>query len=46
VQTAELTEFRTEVRQGFTEQKESIQALVDMYGQHEFELAKLRRRPV
>ena len=42
----ELTELRQEVRQGFAELKESIKAMADMYGQHELELAKLRRRPV
>jgi hypothetical protein len=34
------------VHQGFAEQKESIQSLADMYGQHELELGKLRRRSV
>ena len=48
--TAKLTEdlesLRKETEQGFSRQTEAIQALVDMYGQHEFELAKLRRKPV
>ena len=40
----EMAKLSGAVRQGFEAQAEAIRALTDMYGQHELELAKLKRK--
>jgi hypothetical protein len=44
IQMAKLDHLEIELAKLSGEQKESFQALADMYGQHELEISKLRRR--
>jgi chromosome segregation ATPase len=44
--TEGITLLRQEMRQGFAEHAEAIRVLADMYGRHELELVKLRKRPI
>ncbi len=45
-QTAQLTEFRTEVVSRLDSNAEIQKSLLEMYGGHEAEIRALRRRPV
>ncbi len=46
IQKAQHDALQMEVAKLSGEQKEAFEALADMYGQHEFEFAKLRRKSI
>jgi len=43
---AKLDNLEIELAKLSGDQKEAFQALADMYGQHEFEITKLKRKPI